>query len=95
MGQYAELYNTKAWRRRRMQQLRQRPLCQQCANVHHRVTAATIAHHVVPHNGDIDSFYRGELMSLCAQCHDQDMQSLEKGGQLRQTIGIDGWPIDQ
>jgi 5-methylcytosine-specific restriction endonuclease McrA len=94
MGQYAHLYNTPAWRRRRMHQLRRQPLCQQCRDVHKRVTAASVAHHVVPHNGNTDLFYRGELMSLCRQCHDQDMQSLEKGGTPRLTIGLDGWPID-
>jgi len=76
-----------------MTQLRHHPLCQQCRDVHHRVTAASVAHHVVPHNGNLDLFNRGALVSLCKQCHDQDMQSIERGGTPRQTIGLDGWPI--
>ena len=77
-----------------MVQLRQHPLCQQCLDLHCHVTQATVAHHVVPHNGNLDLFYRGELKSLCAQCHNQDAQSVERGGIPRPTIGLDGWPID-
>ena len=93
MGQHNHLYQTKAWKLRRKAQLAQHPLCQQCRDAHQRVTQASIAHHVVPHNGDLNLFYRGELVSLCKQCHDSDAQRLEKGGAVRPTIGLDGWPI--
>jgi 5-methylcytosine-specific restriction endonuclease McrA len=95
MGQHSHLYTTWKWRLRRKAHLQQHPLCQRCLDVHNRVTQATIAHHITPHNGDLNAFYRGALMSLCQQCHDSDAQSLEKGGVPRSTIGLDGWPIDR
>jgi 5-methylcytosine-specific restriction protein A len=95
MGQHAELYNSWAWRRRRKAHLQQHPLCERCRVVHHRTTAACVAHHVTPHNGNLESFYHGALVSLCKQCHDSDAQLIEKGSEPRPTIGLDGWPIDE
>jgi 5-methylcytosine-specific restriction enzyme A len=92
MGQHDRLYKTYQWKLRRNSQLQQHPLCHQCMTVHQRVTAATIVHHAVPHNGDRNLFFYGALVSLCKQCHDSDMQAIEKGGVPRPIIGIDGWP---
>ena len=55
---------------------------------------ASIAHHIQRHHGNPELFWRGELVSLCKQCHDSDAQSIEKGGKPRRTIGADGWPIE-
>jgi hypothetical protein len=30
---------------------------------------------------------------LCKECHDSDAQAIEKGGQPKQTIGVDRWPV--
>ena len=57
-------------------------------------TPATIVHHVHPHHGNYSSFWHGELASLCASCHDSDMQRLEGGGRVRGRVDADGWPIE-
>jgi 5-methylcytosine-specific restriction protein A len=46
-----------------------------------RTTAATVADHIIPHRGDPDLFWCGELQSLCATCHSRFKQSHESGGQ--------------
>lgn len=56
-------------------------------------SAATVADHVVPHYGDIDLFWNGELQSLCGSCHSSAKQSEERVG-YSSTIGVDGWPVD-
>jgi hypothetical protein len=67
-------------------------LCEWC-EARGLYTLATIAHHLVPHRGDPVLFWSGELVSLCKECHDSDAQAIEKGGQPKQTIGVDGWPV--
>jgi hypothetical protein len=86
-------YSHARWRRRRLQQLREHPLCVWCAK-RGKVTAAVVAHHAQPHHGDRHMFWTGTLISLCKLCHDSDAQRIEKGGTPRQTIGVDGWPIE-
>jgi 5-methylcytosine-specific restriction enzyme A len=54
---------------------------------------ATVAHHVERHCGDYDKFFGGKLASVCKNCHDSDEQRKEGGGQARQIVGADGWPI--
>ena len=56
-------YNTTRWRRIRLSQLRDEPLCHMCK------MPATVADHVKPHGWDYDAFWNGELQSLCASCH--------------------------
>jgi hypothetical protein len=56
------------------------------------VTAATVAHHVVPHKGNIELFETGVLQSLCKEHHDIDAQVIEGKGYSNE-IGEDGWPI--
>lgn len=58
------------------------PLCRFCA-AHGRVTAATVADHIEPHRGDIAKFWRGELQSLCAHCHNSTKQAMEKSGRIK------------
>lgn len=89
---FKHLYNTKRWHRRRYYQLRDYPECALCARLG-RVTQATIADHVVPHRGDEELFFEGELQSLCKTCHDGAKQQLEKSGTLR-GCGVDGLPLD-
>ncbi len=57
------------------------------------VTPATVCDHVERHNGDAESFFNGDLQSLCKSCHDGLKQREELRGFSTQT-GVDGWPID-
>ena len=50
--------------------------------------------HVIPHKGDYQLFWFGELQSLCTQCHNKSKQELETKGFIT-DIGHDGWPVDQ
>lgn len=86
------LYDTVRWRKRRDRQLSLDPLCAICLKVG-RTTAATVADHIVPHKGDLDLFWNGELQSLCASCHSKHKQAQEKGG-LLPGCGVDGVPLD-
>jgi hypothetical protein len=63
------------------------PLCATCLP-EGRITPATDADHVIPHRGDQDLFWQGELQSLCAACHSLRKQSQEKGGQKPDRV----WP---
>lgn len=86
-------YWTARWRRIAKAQLDEHPLCAMCEG-RGIVTAATICDHVEPHKGNVVKFWDiGNLQSLCAACHNSDKQSLEKGGNGRSVIGLDGWPL--
>ena len=56
------------------------------------VTEATVADHVIPHRGDYNLFWFGELQSLCAPCHNRDKQN-EEAGKTVVRFGEDGWPL--
>ena len=58
-----------------------------------KVVPATVADHVVPHHGDVNLFWLGELQSLCAPHHSSSKRVEEIRGYSRQ-IGADGWPVD-
>lgn len=58
------------------------------------ITPATVCHHVERHRGDEALFWNGPFASSCAPCHDIDERRIEHGGEARQTIGDDGWPVD-
>lgn len=92
MSRHSAMYNNAAWRRRRADQLRREPLCAYCRQFDNRVTPATIADHVTPHNGDPVKF-AGPLQSLCKLCHDGRKQRQE-GGRLMQGCDGDGVPLD-
>jgi 5-methylcytosine-specific restriction protein A len=92
MGQFAHLYNTKRWRKKRLLQLMAHPLCVMCAKTG-RVEIATIADHVIEHKGDLNLFWYGELQSLCKLCHDSLKKQIEGKG-YHTEIGNDGWPTD-
>lgn len=83
--QYAHLYNSRRWREKREHQLSIEPLCRMCAQVG-RVTAATVADHVVPHKGSLTLFWSGALQSLCKSCHDSHKQREERSGR---AVGCD------
>lgn len=86
------MYKTPLWLAIRSRQLRENPLCETCLS-EGRIVSANVAHHLIPHRGDRDLFYKGKLKSLCDKCHNSIEQSYEKSGYHKQ-IGRDGWPID-
>ena len=86
-------YQIQKWRRRRLLQLRIEPLCAFCLR-RGLAVPATIADHIEPHRGDPIAFYTGRLQSLCKSCHDSEKKYIENRGHERETIGVDGWPIE-
>lgn len=86
-----------AWQRARARYLHEHPLCVMClAATPKRLTAATVVDHRIPHKGDIALFWdETNWQALCKPHHDSDKQMLEKSGRVRQTIGLDGWPVEQ
>jgi 5-methylcytosine-specific restriction endonuclease McrA len=91
MGQWGHLYG-KRWRKRAHYQLQIEPLCRMCAN-EGRITSASVVDHVIPHRGDINSFWLGELQSLCTFHHNSTKKIIEQRG-YDTAIGADGWPLD-
>src|SRR5689334_21232991 len=63
-------YKLQRWVKRRARQLRRQSLCIHCLE-EGRSVAATIADHVVPHRGDPDKFWHGELQSMCVMHHNR------------------------
>lgn len=94
--EYRKLYKHPAWRARRLHQLADEPLCRTCATAG-RVTAATVADHIIPHRGDPKLFFEGELQSLCDadpwRCHSRVKQRTEILG-FSPAVGRDGFPVD-
>jgi hypothetical protein len=89
---WREWYAYERWRRRRRQQLRTEPLCRMCMDRGFAVPAG-IADHIASHNGDWNEFWRGELQSLCVNCHNSRKAIIEHRG-YDTEIGLDGWPTD-
>lgn len=78
----------------REQLLRDEPLCRLCKQKNPpRVTAATIADHIVSiaKGGAIHDITN--LQPLCRPCHDKKTLA-EQGKRARPTFGADGWPTD-
>ncbi|KAB2792874.1 HNH endonuclease [Brucella anthropi] len=84
-------YKLARWERRRQELFAKQPLCVKCLE-REEVTVADTADHVVPHRGDPDLFWYGELQPLCASCHSR-LKQREERGQDVVRFGPDGWPI--
>lgn len=84
-------YKLAAWERRRQALFAEEPLCRMCLQ-RDEVTIADTADHVVPHRGDPELFWHGELQPLCASCHSRLKQREELGAE-RPAYGVDGYPI--
>ena len=96
-AKYKHLYNSKQWQQLRLQAfIRDLYICQQCnktVSQDHTHRHAAIGNHIVKHNGDRVLFYDlDNIETVCKQCHDGHIQSIEKGGKGIQPIGLDGWP---
>jgi hypothetical protein len=90
---YQYLYDRAFWKRRRAAQLGEHPLCEWC-QARGVTRPATTVHHATRHNGDVNVFMLGPLVSLCKRCHDSDAQRIEHGRQPRPWIGVDGLPVE-
>lgn len=90
--QYHALYRTALWRRLRLAQLAQEPLCHMCEELGVVTTANTVDHRK-PHKGDLAMFFDpGNLASLCPSCHSRHKQRIERGGKVVR-YGADGYPV--
>ena len=87
---YDRWYKTAAWRRKSKAQLRAEPLCRDCLS-RGLITPAQHADHIEPHQGDSESFWRGDLQSLCVECHSVKT-AREQGKTTRRSVAIDGTP---
>lgn len=85
-------YYSRAWRRRRAQQLKAKPWCEPCADMG-TATPCTVADHDPPHHGDREAFFHGPLRSSCKTCHDSAKQRQERQGWAA-GVDDDGWPSD-
>jgi 5-methylcytosine-specific restriction endonuclease McrA len=92
---WERLYHTKRWERRAALQRKQFPLCAMCLKKN-IVTPMDVADHIIPHRGDLNLFYYGELQSLCHTHHSSTKALAERGitKEYIDGIGNDGWPID-
>lgn len=82
------LYDTRRWRRERLEHLREHPLCVEC--LPHVTALATEVDHVKPHRGDETLFWdRSNWRSLCARHHGRKtrQQQVERWSRLRHEFG--------
>lgn len=90
--EYRRLYQSASWKRLRLAQLAQSPLCEFCLE-QEIVTEATEVHHADGgHKGDVDKFFSGPFLSTCRSCHASRGQR-EDRGQTVVRFGPHGWPI--
>ena len=94
------LYAKQRWRNRARYQLRKFPLCAMCLKAGAGIVEpATVADHVIPHHGDEQLFWFGELQSLCSRHHASHKRHIERSGPSgyskgKAIIGPDGYPIE-
>ena len=70
---------TARWRRAREWFLKQNPLCVECQK-RGKLTPATVVDHIIPHKGDMESFWNvNNWQALCKPCHDRKT-AREDGG---------------
>lgn len=90
---WVKWYKTANWRKLRLWQLKREPLCRFCRD-NGIVTEANTVDHKMPHRGNMGLFFdRGNLQSLCKECHSGAKQRMEKSGEFGcDTNGIvEGW----
>ena len=89
---YRKWYGWKRWKDKRRAQLTAHPLCYMCEAMG-VTTSATVADHHIPHRGDYDLFWNGELRSMCRTCHDAGKARQERTG-YDTACDLNGYPID-
>ena len=65
------------------------PLCAHCLR-QGVIEPATDVDHVIPHQGDEELFWRGELQSLCKSCHSH--KTAEEQGHGKPPVDVSGAP---
>jgi hypothetical protein len=85
-------YTTRLWVKRRLNQLQRKPFCCMCQSMGQAVPA-TVADHVLPHEGDWNRFRSGKLQSLC-ELHHNSAKKRDEAKAYSSHIGTDGWPVD-
>ena len=59
------------WRKQRLAELAEEPLCAECAR-NGRTAAASVRDHIIPHKGDMKLFWdETNWQALCKTCHDR------------------------
>jgi 5-methylcytosine-specific restriction protein A len=91
---YRRWYKSAAWRRIRLAQLAEHPLCANHLRLG-KVVPATIVHHIEPHRGDYARFISGPFESVCKECHDVEGRSEDERGYSAATDTTTGLPIDR
>lgn len=93
MSKHHHLYNNSRWKAKRLAQLSADPLCWMHLKRGETVIA-TIADHHIPHRGNLNKFWHGELRSLCKQCHDSDKKRIESGNKPKPVYNNDGFIVN-
>ncbi|MGZ4123428.1 MAG: HNH endonuclease, partial [Tumebacillaceae bacterium] len=75
-SRWHHLYSNRLWRKRSLHQRHLHPLCQMC-EAKGVTTAGTLADHKIPHHGNEQLFFFGELITLCDACHSSTKRQLE------------------
>ena len=74
-----KFYDSKAWRSTRMQQLRYKPLCEECLR-NGIYTPATLVDHIIPIKDGGAKLDFDNLQSLCQVCHEK--KSIQEGSRF-------------
>jgi 5-methylcytosine-specific restriction enzyme A len=83
------------WQRAREQFLDQpeNALCRYCQR-EGKVEAATVVDHILPHQGDMELFWRrSNWQPLCKNCHDTTKAVEEGRAKAKLGVDVDGWPL--
>ena len=76
---YRWMYSDVRWLRRREEHLASNPYCVMCLE-EGKTKLGTIVDHTIPHKGDEELFFKGELQTLCSSHHNSVKQSQERTG---------------
>lgn len=86
-------YGHRRWRSMRAHQLASQPLCAMC-KLDGKAEPATVVDHVERHFGDPEKFWKGELQSVCRNCHEVRKKFIESRGYAKDVDPETGWPKD-
>lgn len=73
-----KLYNSQAWKRKRVAMLSKHPICASCLLMN-KVTQSIHIDHVIPHKRMQERFMVNVFQGLCIPCHTQKTRLEQKG----------------